>query len=99
MNDAMVTGRMSLVKKQKGATLLQQEGLNASQAINLMYDKLIEEGNISFLLPEKPLVQDESKWAAAARFVDSISEERVSRFDEMSKAEIKKERLRLKNLA
>lgn len=98
MDDSMVTGRMPANKKQKGASLLQQEGLSASQAINLMYDRLIEEGDASFLLQEAPSGDKISKWATAAHFVDSISVARVSRFDEMSKDEIRRERLRSKNL-
>lgn len=98
MEDAMVTGRMLPGKKRKGTDLLQQEGLNASQAINLMYDRLIEDGNAQFLLPEKPSLSNYSKWMIASRFVDSISTERTSRFDEMSKAEIRRERLQSRNL-
>lgn len=98
MDDAMVTGRMPTTKKQKGASLLRQEGLSASQAINLMYDRIIEEGDASFLLPEKPAKSNDSKWIAASHFVDSISSERTSRFDNMSKDEIRRERLRSKNL-
>lgn len=99
MDDSMVTGRMLATKKQEGARVLQQAGLNASQAINLMYDRLVEEGSAEFLLPNISFQLDDSKWAAAASFVDSLSSTRKSRFDEMSKAEIKQERLRAKNQA
>ena len=44
MDDSMVTARMLDEKKRKGARILAREGLSASQAINLMYDKMIEEG-------------------------------------------------------
>ena len=42
MDDSMVTARMLDEKKRKGARILAREGLSASQAINLMYDKMIE---------------------------------------------------------
>ena len=41
MDDSMVTARMLDEKKRKGARILAREGLSASQAINLMYDKMI----------------------------------------------------------
>ena len=49
MDDSMVTARMLDEKKRKGARILAREGLSASQAINLMYDKRIEEGEAGFL--------------------------------------------------
>ena len=58
MNDAMVTGRMSSDKKTQGARVLQNNNLTASEAINLLYDKLIQEGSADFLTkdstPNKP---------------------------------------------
>lgn len=99
MDDVMVTGRMPADKKKKGANVLRQEGLNASQAIGLMYDRLIEKGDAQFLLPDEYTSPDDVSWANAARFIDSLSSKKESRFDEMSKSEIKRERLRTKNQA
>ncbi|CVH79245.1 hypothetical protein BN3658_01846 [Coriobacteriaceae bacterium CHKCI002] len=98
MDDSMVTARMAASKKQRGASILAQEGLSASQAINLMYDRLVEEGEAGFLLSDESRSDDRAKWAAAARFVDSLSSKRASRFDDMTKAEIRSERLRAKGL-
>lgn len=98
MDDSMVTARMLAEKKRKGAHVLSREGLSASQAINLMYDKMIEEGEASFLRPDTSLVGDEAKWAAAALFVDNLSSKRASRFDDMTKAEAKMDRLRSRGL-
>ena len=42
MDDSMVTARMLEKKKREGARILSREGLSASQAINLMYDRMIE---------------------------------------------------------
>ncbi len=98
MEDSMVTARMLAEKKRQGASILSREGLSASQAINLMYDKVIEEGGVSFLLSDDVRLRDEEKWAAAARFVDSLSTKNSSRLDDMTKAEARRERLRSKGL-
>lgn len=93
MDDAMVTGRMPQSKKNLGAEILKTNGLNASQAINLLYDRIIKEGNASFLTDENA-TSEEDAWKNAVRFVDSLSSPKQSRFDSMSKAEIRMERLR-----
>ena len=67
MDDSMVTARMLDEKKRKGARILEREGLSASQAINLMYDKMIEEGEAGFLRADSSRIGDEAKWAAASR--------------------------------
>lgn len=97
MADAMVTGRMPEQKKQRGMRALQRSGLNISQAVNLMFDRLIEEGNADFLLQDDPKPASE-QWASAASFVDSLSRKHPTRFDDMTKAEIKLERLAAKGL-
>ena len=43
VTDAMVTGRMPERKKQQGLRVLKRDGMNASQAVNLLFDRLIEE--------------------------------------------------------
>lgn len=96
MDDSMVTARMLVDKKRRGARILVREGLSASQAINLMYDKMIEEGEAGFLRSDEGCA--EAKWAAAANFVDGLSSKRSSRFDDMTKAEAKMDRLRSKGL-
>lgn len=96
MDDSMVTARMLANKKLKGALILAREGLSASQAINLMYDKMIEEGGAAFLQSDES--RDEAEWAAAMDFVDSLTSKRSSRFDDMTKTEARMERLRSKGL-
>ena len=61
MDDSMVTARMLDEKKRKGARILAREGLSASQAINLMYDKMIEEGEAGFLRADSSRIGDEAK--------------------------------------
>lgn len=60
-------------KKRRGGLVLQREGLTASQAINRMYDKLIENGDASFLTGIVA-AEDEAAWDNAVEFVDSLSE-------------------------
>ena len=91
MDDSMVTARMLDEKKRKGARILAREGLSASQAINLM-------GGGVFLRADSSRIGDEAKWAAASRFVDSLSSKRASRFDDMTKAEVRMERLRSRGM-
>jgi len=97
MADAMVTGRMPEQKKQRGMRVLQRSGLNASQAVNLMFDRLIEDGSAYFLLQDdlKPAAE---RCASAASFVDGLSCKRATRFDTMTKAEINLDRLAAKGL-
>ena len=70
---------------------------STSQAVNLLFDRLIEEGSADFLLQDGDASADE-RWASAARFVDSLSRKRSTRFDDMTKAEIKLDRLAAKGL-
>ncbi len=98
MADVMVTGRMPASKKQAGNAVLQDVGLNASQAINSMYSKLIAERSASFL--EESPTDDPMKWHAAASFIDSLLDTRSfeTRFDTMSDAEIRMDRLHARGL-
>lgn len=98
MEDAMVTGRMAADKKAAGVRVLKREGLSASQAVNLMFDRIIDEGSAAFLNREGSAHDDSSRWLSAAQFVDSLSRKRASRFDGMSKAEIKSARLKSRGL-
>lgn len=97
MSEAMVTGRMTTEKKARGGRILQRDGLNASQAINLLYDRVISDGSAEFLTGKSvsPLA---TAWHNAAQFVDSLSEKRTSRFDAMSDREIRIERLQKRGL-
>lgn len=96
MNESMVTGRMGADKKARGSRILQKSGLNVSQAINLLYDRIIREGNAEFLLEGGP--RDDAAWENAARFVDSLTVEQATRFDDMTKAQIRADRLKNRGL-
>lgn len=97
MDDAMVTGRMPVRKKLEGNAVLEREGLNASQAINRMYERLAQDQSAAFLDPGSG-EHTEAEWRAAAHFVDSLAVRRKTRFDEMSRAEVKAARLRDRGL-
>ena len=97
MDEAMVTSRMPASKKERAARILQRSGLNASKAINLLYDRIIEDGDASFLIGSNAH-RDADTWENAARFIDGLSERRESRLHAMSKTEIKQDRLRQRGL-
>lgn len=97
MADSMVTGRMSEEKKKRALRVLKRNGLNASQAVNLLFDRIIEEGNVDFLVDDADALQ-EDRWKVAAHFVDGISKKKHSRFDGMSKRDIKLDRLASRGL-
>ena len=95
MPTSMVTGRMDDYKKERGAQVL---GLTASQAINLMYDRIISEQDATFLLPNAQATPPVERIQVAAQFVDSLSHKTSSRFDDMTKAQIRAERLASRGL-
>lgn len=88
MEDAMVTGRMSAEKKAAGNSVLEKNGLNASQAVNLLYDRLAEEQDTDFLEHGTPSAH---KWKMAADLVDSLAAKEFvhTPFDNMTRGEIK----------
>ena len=53
MADAMVTARMSSEKKEAGNRILEQMGTNASQAVNRLYDYVIEKRELRFSIGKK----------------------------------------------
>ncbi len=99
MEDAMVTGRMSFQKKAAGNAVLKGAGLNASQAINRMYSKLIEDHSASFLDGSDSCLEDDpTKWAMAASFIDTLLIPLSSGISDMSDISAKMSRLRSRSL-
>lgn len=72
MGESMVTGRIDADKKARVGRILQQEGFNASQAINLMYDHIDQAGNCQFLGGSPSPAASEKAWLRATEFVDSL---------------------------
>lgn len=97
METSMVTGRIDAQKKERGNEVLSREGMNASQAINLMYDRLVSGQSAAFLAAESQR-PTKAAWERAARVVDSIAKPCTSRLDEMTRSELKAERLRGRGL-
>ena len=97
MEYAMVTGRMSSGKKERGNRVLRREGLGASQAINLLYDRIIEEGSAEFITGGGRRF-DPERWRTAAGFVDALSQEHATRFDEMAPGQVRCARLSARGL-
>lgn len=99
MSDAMVTARMSPEKKEAGNRALEQLGTNASQAVNRLYDYVIENKQLPFPEPRERGKFTPEEIARAIAWVDSISTKRTSgRFSDMSIKEAKRERLIAKGL-
>ncbi len=90
MADGMVTGRMSAAKKEAGNRVLESLGLNASQAINQMYDFLIRERSLPFA-PQEEKGLDADRMREARAFVRSIP--RKNAFSSLTDAEIKERKM------
>ena len=97
MDEAMVTGRMSAEKKAAGNAVLAKEGMNASQAVNVMYDRLLRDQDADFLIGHEVAPHE---WQSAAKLIDSIvSPEPIkTRFDNMTRGQIKLERAKARGL-
>ena len=98
MTDAMVTARMPLSKKKAGNEILHELGYSASQAINELYDRLLE--TRSWPLASKgtgPV--DAASLAEALSFVDSIARVSPDDFIDMDFDEAKRRRLIAKGRA
>lgn len=93
MSDAMATGRMSQAKKDAAFEILSKQGLNHSQAINLLYDKIIQEGSADFLLPHKEHVTASDIKSAASILSQLIIKPTADRFHSMTIKEAKIDRL------
>ncbi|MEG0015222.1 MAG: type II toxin-antitoxin system RelB/DinJ family antitoxin [Gordonibacter sp.] len=95
MADAMVTARMSPEKKEAGNRMLEQLGTNASQAVNRLYDYVLEKKELPFSEQRERRKYTQEEIAEAIAWVDSIPRLPVNnRFAEMTNAEIKYERLK-----
>ncbi len=95
MVESTVTSRMPASTKDKAQIILKRNGTNSSKVINTLFERIIEEGNIAFLTDnkdEKQTLQEENL-KRAIEFADSIPVDRVSKFDCMTKSEVKARRL------
>ena len=90
MADGMVTGRMAAAKKEAGNRVLEELGLNASQAINQMYDFLIKERTLPFVTQDEVKL-DAERVKEARAFVRSIP--RKNAFYALTDDEIKRAKM------
>ena len=97
MADAMVTARMSAEKKEAGNRMLEQLGTNASQAVNRLYDYVLEKKQLPFPEQQERRKYTQEEIAQAIAWVDSIP--RRDRFSTMTDDEIRRERLVSRGLA
>ena len=97
MADAMVTARMSAEKKEAGNRMLEQLGTNASQAVNRLYDNVLEKKQLPFPEQQERRKHTQEEIAQAIAWVDSIP--RRDRFSTMTDDEIRRERLVSRGLA
>ena len=97
MADAMVTARMSAEKKEAGNRMLEQLGTNASQAVNRLYDYVLEKKQLPFPEQQERRKYTQEEIAQAIAWVDSIP--RRDRFSIMTDDEIRRERLVSRGLA
>ena len=97
MTDAMVTARMSAEKKEAGNRMLEQLGTNPSQAVNRLYDYVLEKKELPFPEQQERRKYSQEEIARAIAWVDSIP--RKDRFSTMTDDEIRRERLISRGLA
>ena len=96
MDEATVTSRMPASTKNKVQKILKRNGANSSKVINALFDRIAEEGNIAFLSikEDEKQILFEQNLLRAIDFVDSIPQQKTSKFDSMTHAEIKEQRLK-----
>jgi antitoxin component of RelBE/YafQ-DinJ toxin-antitoxin module len=91
---------MSVAKKEAGSRALRALGMTASEAINAMYDHLIEYGTLPLGSPEKHQLTREERMAQSIRRVDAIHKVEVSPdIQRMSIKDARRARLRGRGLA
>lgn len=99
MPDAMVTARMSPEKKEAGNRVLEQLGTNASQAINRLYDYLLEKKQLPFPDQQKRREYTQEDIMRAMDWAESITMlPKNNRFATMTDDEIRLERLKSRGL-
>ena len=94
MADAMVTARVPRAKKEAGNRILEKLGTNASQAINDLYDYVLENEALPFgkkKLEERRLTEEQI--AEMREFIRSMPEPPEDlEFDKLSEEEIRQRR-------
>jgi antitoxin component of RelBE/YafQ-DinJ toxin-antitoxin module len=92
MADAMVTARMPQSKKDAGNKILRELGLNASLAVNELYDCILETHTWPLAAQKKSEI-DTTQLANALAFVDSIARVPKDSFIDIDYDQAKRQRL------
>ena len=98
MADAMVTARMPQSKKDAGNEVLRKHGYTASQAINELYDRVVETQSWPLARAEMGAI-DSQRLAEALSFVDGIARVSADDFVDFDFHEAKRKRLTSKGRA
>ena len=98
MADAMVTARMSQMKKDAGNRVLQSLGYSASSVINELYDYLIQHKELPFPAKEQHIPPTKEQILEAMEWLDGISRVGSDEFSNMSLKEARRHRLASKGL-
>ncbi len=98
MADAMVTARMPQSKKEAGNAVLRKLGYTASQAINELYDRVLETQSWPLARTEMGAV-DSQRLAEALSFVDGIARVDAGDYVDFDFDEAKRKRLIAKGRA
>lgn len=94
MSGAMVTARMSATKKEAGNRILERLGSNASQAINELYDYLIERSALPWQEDRSSEeAVDKGLLAEALDWVDGLQVNLSPEFASMDIADARRHRL------
>lgn len=98
--EATVTSRMPESTKKQVQGILRRSGTNSSKVINALFNKIIEEGGVSFLASDEEKKQELTlqNRKRAIEFVDSIPVSRTTQFDNMTSSEIREQRLKDRGL-
>ena len=98
MRDAMVTARMPRHKKEAGNRILRELGYSASQAINELYDRILETGKWP-LVPARAQQVDSAQLTEALAQVDALARVSPDEFVDMDMQEARRARLLAKGRA
>lgn len=93
MSDAMVTARMSSTKKEAGNKILEKIGTNASQAVNDLYDYVLENGVLPWQKGVLRRTVGKEELAGAMKWVEGLQVDVSPEVSGMSIKDAKRARL------
>lgn len=95
MNDVMVTARMSVEKKTEGSRILKSLGVTASNAVNQLFDYIVEHKRLPFGAPVESGTVSPERWENMQEWVKGFPYVELSpEFRDMDRKQAKGHRLR-----